>query len=63
MGIDILSQENTNSGNKVKYNAAAEGPIRPFRKLEEVPTVQAAGVSRLRLQNENLMDLAYWHDQ
>lgn len=45
MNIHILLWENTNSGDEAKYGAAAEDPIGPFRKMEEVPTVHAAGVS------------------
>lgn len=45
MNIHIFLWENTNSGDEAKYGAAAEDPIGPFRKMEEVPTVHAAGVS------------------
>lgn len=45
MNVHILLRENTNSGDKAKYSPAAGDPIRPSRKMEEVPTVCAAGVS------------------
>lgn len=45
MNVHILLRENTNSGDEAKYSPAAGDPIRPCRKMEEVPTVCAAGVS------------------
>lgn len=43
--VDVLFWQNTNFADDAKYSAAAGDPMRPSRKMEEVPKAGAAGVS------------------
>lgn len=54
MNVHVLLWENTNSGDAVKYSPAAGDPMRPSRKMEEVPTVRAAGVSSEAPEGEHV---------
>lgn len=62
MNVHILLWENSNSGDTAKYSPATEDPLRLSRKMEEVPTVRAAGVSSEAPEGER-GEFGLWHSQ